>query len=233
MLIVRGLSHSFGKVQVLKGISFEVGDECVGMFGPNGAGKTTVVNSIAGLIRPQKGKIEFQGRSILGLPAHKVAHLGISVVPQERELFPFLSVYRNLVLGAVFVPHGRHQIAQSIHEVFTLFPVLAARMRQPAGTLSGGEQRMLAIARGLMARPRLLILDEPSLGLQPSLVTTLFRTLRELSRKMGIFLVEQNVRQALKVVNRAYVLENGSIALAGTAEELSDNDHVRKIYLGI
>ncbi len=233
MLTVHQLNHFFGKAHVLRDVSLEIGLECVGMFGPNGAGKTTLVHAIAGLIRPRTGRIEFAGRSLMGLPPHHVARLGIAVVPQERELFPFLSVYQNLELGAAFVPRGRQQISQSLQEVFSLFPVLSIRRRQWAGTLSGGEQRMLAIGRALMSRPRLLVLDEPSLGLQPSLVTEVFRTVREIGQHIGVFLVEQNVRQALKAVGRAYVLENGEIVLSGTAEELSNNDHVRRIYMGL
>ncbi len=233
MLTVHQLNHFFGKAHVLRDVSLEIGLECVGMFGPNGAGKTTLVHAIAGLIRPRTGRIEFAGRSLMGLPPHHVARLGIAVVPQERELFPFLSVYQNLELGAAFVPRGRQQISQSLQEVFSLFPVLSIRRRQWAGTLSGGEQRMLAIGRALMSRPRLLVLDEPSLGLQPSLVTEVFRTVREIGQHIGVFLVEQNVRQALKAVGRAYVLENGEIVLSGTTEELSNNDHVRRIYMGL
>ena len=233
MLSVQGLNHFFGKSHILRDVSLEVGEECVGMFGPNGAGKTTLVNLVMGVFRAQSGRVEFQGRSISGLSPHQVVRLGIAVVPQERELFPFLSVYQNLELGAVFVPNGRRAVQQSLQEVFSLFPVLSVRRRQWAGTLSGGEQRMLAVGRALMSRPRLLILDEPSLGLQPSLVTDLFRTVRDIGQRMGVFVVEQNVRQALKAVGRGYVLENGAIVLAGTSEQLWNNDHVRKIYMGI
>jgi len=233
MLSVQGLNHFFGKSHILRDVSLEVGEECVGMFGPNGAGKTTLVNLVMGVFRAQSGRVEFQGRSISGLSPHQVVRLGIAVVPQERELFPFLSVYQNLELGAVFVPNGRGAVQQSLQEVFSLFPVLSVRRRQWAGTLSGGEQRMLAVGRALMSRPRLLILDEPSLGLQPSLVTDLFRTVRDIGQRMGVFVVEQNVRQALKAVGRGYVLENGAIVLAGTSGQLWNNDHVRKIYMGL
>jgi branched-chain amino acid transport system ATP-binding protein len=233
MLSVRGIDCYYGKMHVLREVSVEVGTESVGMFGPNGAGKTTLINAILGLVKPRKGEISFDGKPILGLPTHEIARLGISLVPQDRELFPFMSVGGNLELGSAYIPGAATRTAERLELVFGLFPVLQQRMRQAAGTLSGGEQRMLAVARALMASPRLLILDEPSLGLQPSLVTELFARLAEMRRSLSILVTEQNVRSSLKAIDRGYVLENGSIAFQDTAEGLSKNPHVVKSYLGL
>lgn len=233
MLIVTKINNYYGKAHVLRDLSLEVGKESVGLFGPNGAGKTTLVNAIVGLARPASGEISFNGKSLLRLATHQVIRARIAVVPQERELFPFMSVRGNLESGAVYVPNARGRIAEGIESVFSMFPILKERARQLAGTLSGGEQRMLAIARALMANPKLLILDEPSSGLQPSLVSELCHTLKEIRERVSILMVEQNVRQSLKVVDRGYVIENGRIVLEGSAENLSDNDHVRRSYLGL
>lgn len=233
MLTVSKLDHYYGKAHVLRGLSLEVGEESVGVFGPNGAGKTTLVNAIVGLVRPRAGKVTFEGRSLLRLPTYQVIRAGIAVVPQERELFPFMSVFANLEAGAAYVPQAREKMGSSLDAAFAMFPILKARARQLAGTLSGGEQRMLAIARALMSTPKLLILDEPSLGLQPTLVTELFRTVRKISAAMSILMAEQNVRQSLKAVDRGYVIENGEVALQGNSEALLNNDHVRRAYLGL
>jgi branched-chain amino acid transport system ATP-binding protein len=233
MLSVSDLDHYYGKAHVLRKLSLEIGEESVGLFGPNGAGKTTLVNAIVGLVRPKAGKITFDGRSLLRLPTHRVIRAGIAVVPQERELFPFMSVLANLEAGAAYVPRARGHMASSLDAAYRMFPLLKERARQLAGTLSGGEQRMLAIGRALMSSPKLLILDEPSLGLQPTLVTELFRTVREISTSMSILMAEQNVRQSLKAVDRGYVIENGEIALEGDSSTLLDNDHVRRAYLGL
>jgi len=233
MLSVSKLDHYYGKAHVLRGLCLEVGEESVGLFGPNGAGKTTLVNAIVGMVRPKAGMITFEGRPILRLPTHRVVRAGIAIVPQERELFPFMSVLGNLEAGAAYVPRARERIPLSLDAAYAMFPILKERARQLAGTLSGGEQRMLAIARALMSSPKLLILDEPSLGLQPTLVTELFRTVREISASMSILMAEQNVRQSLKAVDRGYVLENGEIALEGDAGALLNNDHVRRAYLGL
>lgn len=233
MLRVAGINVFYGKQHVLWDLSLDVGEECVGIFGPNGAGKTTLVNAILGLVRPASGEITFLGRPIHRLPTHQIVRSGIAAVPQERELFPFMSVRENLMAGAAYVPGGREKARERLQMVFEMFPILQERLRQPAGTLSGGEQRMLAIARALMAGPKLLILDEPSLGLQPSLVSEVFRKVRELKRQVAILVTEQNVNQALKAVDRGYVIENGRIVLQGSAAELKGNDHVRRSYLGL
>ena len=233
MLRVEKINNFYGKQHVLWDLSIEIGEECVGLFGPNGAGKTTLVNAILGIARPASGKITFLGKPIHHLPTHRIIRSGISVVPQERELFPFMSVRGNLETGAAYVPNGRERMEERLKMVFEMFPILQSRARQRAGTLSGGEQRMLAIARALMADPKLIILDEPSLGLQPSLVSELFRKLREIKTQAAVFVAEQNVYQALKAVDRGYVIENGRIVLAGNAEFLAGNDHIRRSYLGL
>lgn len=233
MLRVAGINVFYGKQHVLWDLSLDVGEECVGIFGPNGAGKTTLVSAILGLVRPTSGEIIFLGRPIHRLSTHQIIRSGIAAVPQERELFPFMSVRENLMTGAAYVPGGREKAGERLRMVFEMFPILRERLRQPAGTLSGGEQRMLAIARALMAGPKLLILDEPSLGLQPSLVSEVFRKIRELKRQVAILVAEQNVNQALKAVDRGYVIENGRIVLQGSAAELKGNDHVRRSYLGL
>jgi branched-chain amino acid transport system ATP-binding protein len=233
MLVVTKINNYYGKAHVLRDLSLEVKQESVGLFGPNGAGKTTLVNAIVGLARPTSGEISFYDKSLLRLATHQVIRLGIAVVPQERELFPFMSVRGNLESGAAYVPNARGRIDEGLESVFTMFPILKERAKQLAGTLSGGEQRMLAIARALMSNPKLLILDEPSLGLQPSLVSDLFHTLKEIREEVAILMAEQNVRQSLKAIDRGYVIENGRIVLEDSSEALADNDHVRRSYLGL
>lgn len=233
MLVVTKINNYYGKAHVLRDLSLEVKQESVGLFGPNGAGKTTLVNAIVGLARPTSGEISFYDKSLLRLATHQVIRLGIAVVPQERELFPFMSVRGNLESGAAYVPNARGRIDEGLESVFTMFPILKERAKQLAGTLSGGEQRMLAIARALMSNPKLLILDEPSLGLQPSLVSDLFHTLKEIREEVAILMAEQNVRQSLKAIDRGYVLENGRIVLEDSSEALANNDHVRRSYLGL
>jgi branched-chain amino acid transport system ATP-binding protein len=233
MLTVSKLNHYYGKAHVLRDLSLDVGTESVGVFGPNGAGKTTLVHAIVGLVRPRSGTITFEERSLLRLPTFQVIRAGVALVPQERELFPFMSVLANLEAGAAYVPRARKEMATALETSFEMFPILKDRGRQLAGTLSGGEQRMLAIARAMMSSPKLLILDEPSLGLQPSLVTELFHKVRDISERVAILMAEQNVRQSLKAVRRGYVIENGAIALEGLADELLHNDHVRRAYLGL
>jgi len=233
MLVVKGIDNYYGKLHVLWDLSLEVGKESVGLFGPNGAGKTTLINAIVGLAKPANGEISFDGKSLLPLETHQIIREGIAVVPQERELFSLLSVRGNLESGAAYVPRARGKINERMEFVFGLFPLLKERLNQLAGTLSGGEQRMLAIARALMANPKLLILDEPSLGLQPSLVSELFHKLQEIKEEVSILVAEQNVRQSLKAVDRGYVIENGRIVLEDNPEGLAHNDHVRKSYLGL
>jgi branched-chain amino acid transport system ATP-binding protein len=233
MLSVKGLNQQYGRIHVIRDLSLEVGRESVGLFGPNGAGKTTLINAIMGLIRPSSGEISFEGRSIVGLDTHEIVRAGIALVPQERELFPYTSVRGNLEAGAEYVPRTRGLAAERLELVFSLFPVLQGRQRQLAGTLSGGEQRMLAIGRALMSSPKFLILDEPSLGLQPSLVSELFGKLAEMRAEVSILLAEQNVRESVKAVDRGYVLENGRVAFGDTAQGLAGNEHVVKAYLGV
>lgn len=235
MLVVKGVDIYYGKLQVLWDLSLQVGKESVGLFGPNGAGKTTMVNAIVGLVKPANGEITFGGRSLLPLETHRIIREGVAVVPQERELFPFMSVLGNLKSGAAYIPGARDKIDERMRFIFDIFPVLKERLGQLAVTLSGGEQRMLAIARSLMAGPKLLILDEPSSGLQPSLVSDLFRRMREIREKEGvsILIAEQNVRQCLRAIDRGYVIENGRVVIEDSAEGLAHSDHVRRSYLGL
>lgn len=234
MLNIEGIDVGYGDVQVLWDVSLEVREgEFVALLGANGAGKTTTLNAVSGLLRPRKGTITFLGQDLARTPAYRRSELGIAHVPEGRRLFPEMSVRENLEMGAL---HGeaRRKRRETMEEVFGIFPRLRERQHQLAGSLSGGEQQMLAIGRGLMGRPRLLLLDEPSLGLAPMLVAQVFQVARELhARGMTILLVEQNVRHALEVCSRAYVLENGRIVLQGTGAELLANPHVREAYLGI
>ncbi len=233
MLRVTDLECSYGRIPVLRGVSLAVGMESVGLFGPNGAGKTTLINAIMGMVRPSAGSVEVDGRDLTALKTHQIARAGIALVPQERELFPGMSVADNLELGAAYIPHARDITEKQRETVLGLFPILRERYRQLAGTLSGGQQRMVAIGRALMANPRLLILDEPSLGLQPSIVSEVFEKLAQLKATVSILVTEQNVRESLRAVDRGYVLENGTVALEDSAAGLLDNPHVIKSYLGI
>ncbi|MCS7175587.1 ABC transporter ATP-binding protein [Pseudothermotoga sp.] len=235
MLEIDRLNVAYGKVKVLWDVSLKVKEgEAVGLFGPNGAGKTTLVNSVLGFLRPISGKIFFDGIEITNLETHKIVKLGIALVPQERELFPAMSVEENLRAGANYVPHGREKMKEAFELVFTLFPVLKERLKQKVGTMSGGEQRMVAVARALMSFPKVLILDEPSVGLQPSIVSELFSKLADIKKRgVSILLIEQNVRQGLKVVERGYVLENGRIVMEDSSQNLINNEHVKKAYLGL
>jgi branched-chain amino acid transport system ATP-binding protein len=220
-------------MRVLEGVSLDVGKESVGLFGPNGAGKTTLIGAVMGMNKLWAGEIEFAGRQIGGTDTHLMARMGVALVPQERELFPGMSVEDNLVLGAAYIPHAKGIIPEQMEKVFALFPILKERRKQLAGTMSGGQQRMVAIARALMSNPKLLILDEPSLGLQPSIVAEVFEVLRELKKTVSIMVTEQNVRESLKSIDRGYVLENGKIVIEDSAEGLRTNPYVLKSYLGI
>lgn len=233
ILDIKKLETGYGKLQVLRGVNLSVGNESVGLFGPNGAGKTTLINAIMGMVKPWTGSIEFEGVSIGGKLTHQVARSGIALVPQERELFPGMSVADNLELGAVYVPRGKPNMARQLDMVLTLFPILKDRYKQLVGTMSGGQQRMVAIARALMANPSLLILDEPSLGLQPSIVAEVFDRLSMLKKDIAILVTEQNVRESLKAIDRGYVMENGAVVIEDTAEGLAKNPHVLSAYLGI
>jgi len=235
MLRIDGLNAAYGRIKVLWDLSLNVSSaEAVGLFGPNGAGKTTLVNCVVGFLKPISGKVFFQDKDITGMEPHEVVKLGIALVPQERELFPNMTVEENLRAGANYVPHARERMLEAFDLVFTLFPILKERLKQKVGTMSGGEQRMVAVARALMSFPKLLILDEPSVGLQPSIVSELFSKLREIKNQgVSILLIEQNVKQGLKVVERGYVIENGRIVLEDSSTNLMNNDHIKKAYLGL
>ncbi|HXP76475.1 MAG TPA: ABC transporter ATP-binding protein [Stellaceae bacterium] len=235
MLSVRELDLFYGDAQALDGVSIEVGErEIVAIVGANGAGKTSLIRAIAGMHRPAGGTVAFEGRSILGEPTHRICDLGIGQVPEGRQIFAGMTVRENLEMGAV-IPRARARLRGNLARVFALFPRLAERQRQTAGTLSGGEQQMLAIGRCLMGEPRLILFDEPSLGLAPVVVEEMFRVIGGLNRESGltVVLVEQNVAQSLALAHRGYVLENGCIVLSGTGAELLANDGVRQAYVGI
>ncbi len=224
----------YGRVPALKGISLTVDEgQIVCLIGANGAGKSTTLRTISGLLRPQRGTITFDGHAIHEMPAHAIVNLGLTHAPEGRQIFPTLTVNENLNMGAYSLGNDHQTIEQNRERVYALFPRLAERKHQLGGTLSGGEQQMLCIARALMSRPRLLMMDEPSLGLAPMLVRTIFGTIREI-RDLGvtILLVEQNARAALQLSDYAYVLETGKIALEGNPQELLQDPRVRKAYLG-
>jgi branched-chain amino acid transport system ATP-binding protein len=233
MLTVTELSTFYGKIQALRNISFAVDEgEIVTLIGANGAGKSTILRTISGLKAPQAGTITFLGEQIQGAPAHQVTAKRIIHVPEGRRIFPHMTVQENLDMGAFLRP-DKKAVATSLEKVFTLFPRLKERASQKGGTLSGGEQQMLAMGRALMSDPQLLMLDEPSMGLAPVIVETIFETILELNRqKITILLVEQNANLALSIANRGYVLETGTIKLTGTGAELLANEEVRKAYLG-
>lgn len=233
MLTVDKVNLYYGKMHILWDFSLEVGKESVGLFGSNGAGKTSLINAVLGLVKPLNGVIQFEGESLLPLNTFQRIRRGISVVPQERELFPMMTVMENLKTGAAYIPGAKGKVRESLDFVFETFPALKDRLKQAAGTLSGGGQRMLAIGRALMADPKMLILDEPSCGLQPSLVSELFHRLNELKARISILIAEQNVRQCLKAIDRGYVIENGKIVMNKTARDLAGDDHIRKSYLGL
>jgi branched-chain amino acid transport system ATP-binding protein len=232
MLEVRALRAGYGAIEVLRGVDLAVGvGEIVALLGSNGAGKSTLNNNVSGLYRPFGGTIEFDGQAIVGTSSMRIVEAGLVQVPEGRRVFPNLAVRENLELGSY--RRGRTARARNLERVLAVFPRLNERMTQLAGTLSGGEQQMLAIGRGLMSEPRLLILDEPSLGLSPLLVEEMFTLIGRLNRDgLAILLVEQNVVQSLAIAHRAYVLENGRIALSGAAAELAEHPELRKSYLG-
>jgi len=233
MLKIENLECGYGKLPVLRKVSIEIGSESVGLFGPNGAGKTTLIAAIMGMVKVKGGSITFNGMDITGLKTHEVARAGIALVPQERELFPQMSVADNLELGAAYIPAAQGHEEEQLELVFKLFPILKDRYKQLAGTMSGGQQRQVAIGRALMARPSLLILDEPSLGLQPSIVAEVFEKLGDLKKSISVLVTEQNVRESLRAIDRGYVLENGAVVIEDSAEGLKGNPHVISSYLGI
>jgi branched-chain amino acid transport system ATP-binding protein len=234
VLALEGVAAGYGDLLAVRSISLEVRTgECVALIGANGAGKTTTLRAIAGLLPLRAGRVLFEGRMLAGLDPRQIVALGLAHVPEGRQLFSSLTVRENLEMGAR-TPAARTARRGSLDEVFALFPRLAERERQVAGTLSGGEQQMLAIGRGLMARPRLLLLDEPSLGLAPLAVRSILEIVETVNRRgTTILLVEQNVRRALGLCHRGYVVENGAVTLAGSREELLRSDHVRQAYLGL
>lgn len=233
MLSVTDLSVSYGSIQALRGISLHVdAGEIVTLIGGNGAGKSTTLRTISGLLSPRSGTLQFDGQMIQGQPPHRIAQSGLVHVPEGRGIFANLTVEENLQLGAYF-RHDKTAIRADRERALTLFPRVRERLQQQAGTLSGGEQQMLAIARALLARPKLLMLDEPSLGLAPQIVQTIFQVIREINQEgTTILLVEQNASMALQVAHRAYVLEVGNIQMEGDAKQLAASDDVRKAYLG-
>src|SRR5579864_1048333 len=233
-LEVTGLEVAYGKIIALRGISLTVArGEIVTLIGANGAGKSTTVRTLAGLMRPVAGRVVFDGEETTGRPAEQIVKRGVSLAPEGRRLFPRMSVMENLLMGA-YTRRDSGGIKSDIERAFTLFPRLKERSNQLAGTLSGGEQQMVAIGRALMAQPKLLMLDEPSLGLAPLLVETIFQIIREInSQGTTVLLVEQNAYKALEVANRAYVLETGTIVQTGTGKELLASDDIQKAYLGM
>ncbi|WP_227762209.1 ABC transporter ATP-binding protein [Zhaonella formicivorans] len=234
MLDVQKLKVSYGGVKALHGISLQVSKgEFVALVGNNGAGKTTTLNAICGVVRPREGTIVFEGETISGLSSDKIASKGIAMVPEGRRVFAGMSVQENLDMGA-FMRRDKDGIKRDLEMVFEMFPILKERRRQQAGTLSGGEQQMLAIGRGLMSNPRLLFLDEPSLGLAPVIVENIFKIIKQINRQgISILMVEQNVPLSLSVADRAYVLETGNIVLEGSSDELMKNDLIQQVYLGM
>jgi branched-chain amino acid transport system ATP-binding protein len=234
MLEVKGVDVFYGDMQVLWDVSFEVREkEILVLVGANGAGKSTTLKTISGLLRPRRGTIAFDGIRLDAVPADEVIGHGVVHVPEARRLFRDMTVEENLVMGSL-APQAKRRRAETLELVYSLFPRLRERRKQAAGTLSGGEQQMCAIGRGLMALPKVLMLDEPSLGLAPILVSDVFETVKRVNAQgVTVLLVEQNVRQTLALCHRAYVLENGRIALTGTGRELMDDPHVKEAYLGI
>jgi len=234
MLHVEHMAAFYGDIQALWDVSFEVNEgEIVTLIGSNGAGKTTTLHTVSGLLQPRQGSVTFQGQALHHEPPQRIVEAGLIHIAESREIFPYMTILENLELGA-FPKRARRLRQQSLAYVMELFPRLRERQRQLAGTLSGGEQQMLAIGRGLMARPRLLMLDEPSLGLAPLLVAELFECIRRIhAEQVTILLVEQNVHQALDIADRAYVLENGRTVRTGTAAELLADDTIQEAYLGL
>ncbi|MCC2254790.1 ABC transporter ATP-binding protein [Ruminococcus sp. CLA-AA-H200] len=233
MLEVKNLEVYYGVIQAIKGISFEVNEgEVIALIGANGAGKTTTLHTVSGLLTPKSGQVIFEGEDITKVPAHRIVSMGMAHVPEGRRVFAQLSVYENLKMGA-YTRKDRQEIEESLRSVYKRFPRLEERKNQLAGTLSGGEQQMLAMGRALMSKPKLLLLDEPSMGLSPIFVNEIFDIIRSVSESgMTVLLVEQNAKKALSIADRAYVLETGNIVLDGPAKNLLEDDSIKKAYLG-
>ena len=234
MLRVTDLNVCYGSIHAIKDVSFHVNEgEIVTLIGANGAGKTTTMHAISGLLKPKSGTIDFMGNRISQMEAHKIIQLGLAQVPEGRRVFSQLSVQENLLMGAYTRKDGATAIADDMEEIFERLPRLKERRKQQAGTLSGGEQQMLAIGRALMCKPKMLLLDEPSMGLSPLLVKEIFKIIQDVNKAgMTVLLVEQNAKMALEIANRAYVLETGTVKMEGPADELANNIAVRKAYLG-
>lgn len=234
MLEISNLETGYSYLQVLWGVSLNVNEgEVVALIGPNGAGKTTTLNSILGIVKAWKGTINFMGQDITGLPTHKLAKLGLAFVTEKRNLFAGMTVLENLLMGA-FIMNDKKEIDRTLDYVFSLSPRLAERRKQYAATMSGGERQMLAIARALMSNPKMLLLDEPSMGLAPQNVAAVFEAIKKLrAESVTVMIVEQNVNTTLKIADRAYVLEQGKIVMDGKSEEMLSNDHVKNMYLGV
>ena len=233
MLEIKDIEVYYGMIQAIKGISFEVNEgEVIALIGANGAGKTTILHTITGLLFPKKGSVIFEGKDITKIPAHKIVSLGMAHVPEGRRVFAERSVYENLKRGA-YTRKDKGEIAQTLEMVYKRFPRLQERKNQLAGTLSGGEQQMLAMGRALMSHPKIIVMDEPSMGLSPILVNEIFDIIQEVSAGgTTVLLVEQNAKKALSIADRAYVLETGTIVLEGEAGKLMDDDSIKKAYLG-
>ena len=233
MLQVTDLKVNYGVIQAIKGVSFEVNEgEVIALIGANGAGKTTILHTVTGLIAPKSGKIEFEGKDITKMPAHKIVTLGMAHVPEGRRVFADLSVYENLLMGA-FTRKDKDEIAKTLEMVYNRFPRLRERKNLVAGTLSGGEQQMLAMGRALMSHPKILLMDEPSMGLSPLFVNEIFDIIKEVSASgTTVLLVEQNAKKALSIADRAYVLETGKIVLDAAADVLMNDPSIKKAYLG-
>ena len=233
MLKVTDLIVNYGVIQAIKGVSFEVNEgEIIALIGANGAGKTTILQTVTGLISPKSGKIEFEGKEITKTPAHKIVTLGMAHVPEGRREFADLTVYENLIMGA-YTRKDKNEINESIREVYQRFPRLEERKNQLAGTLSGGEQQMLAMGRALMSHPKIILMDEPSMGLSPIFVNEIFKIIQDVSAGgTTVLLVEQNAKKALSIADRAYVLETGNIVLDAEASVLMEDDSIKKAYLG-
>ena len=233
MLEVKDLEEYYGVIQAIKGVSFEVNQgEVIALIGANGAGKTTILHTITGLLSPKKGQVLFEGKDITKVPAHKIVSMGMAHVPEGRRVFAELSVYENLKMGA-YTRKDKGEIEESLANVYKRFPRLEERKNQMAGTLSGGEQQMLAMGRALMSKPKIILMDEPSMGLSPILVNEIFDIIQAVSESgTTVLLVEQNAKKALSIADRAYVLETGNIVLEGNAKDLLEDDSIKKAYLG-
>ena len=234
MIELNSINAGYGQIQIVRDVTMDIdNNEIVALVGANGAGKSTIIKAISGLVSVSSGSIVFEGKRIENMPAHKIITNGISLVPEGRRLFPYMTVQENLELGA-YVENNRKKVQENMEWVFGLFPILQERRTQLAGTFSGGEQQMLTIGRALMSKPKFLMMDEPSLGLSPMIVDGVFKTVEVLQNEgVTILLVEQNVRKSLEIANRGYVLEHGRIVLSGEAEKLLEDENVKKAYLGL